>query len=67
MATTDGSSFGHSAFGAGVTVTIVETPNVGVKVGMVGRGVTVMVVVAEGSDVRVGDGVDVSRMGAAVG
>src|SRR6266496_5403364 len=36
-------SFGHSAFGSGVTVTIVETSNVGVKVGMVGRGVMVMV------------------------
>ena len=38
-ATTEGSSFGHSAFGAGVTATIVEASNVGVKVGMFGRGV----------------------------
>ena len=34
-----GSSFGHSALGAGVTVRIIEASNVGVKVGMVGRGV----------------------------
>ena len=46
--------FGHSAFGAGVTVTIVETSYVGVKVGMVGRGVIDAVGVAEGSAVRVG-------------
>jgi len=56
---TELSSFGHSAFGAGVTVTMVETSNVGVKVGIVGRGVIVMVGVVDGSDVRVGDGVDV--------
>jgi uncharacterized protein YunC (DUF1805 family) len=31
----------HSAFFAGVTVATVEASNVGVKVGMVGRGVTV--------------------------
>ncbi|HKJ37996.1 MAG TPA: hypothetical protein VJ972_04425 [Anaerolineales bacterium] len=42
---------GQSAFGAGVTVTIVETSNVGVKVGMVGRGVKDAVDVAEGMDV----------------
>ena len=30
---------GHSAFGAGVTVTIVEASKVGVTVGMVGMGV----------------------------
>ncbi len=34
-------SFGHSALSAGVTVTMVETSKVGVKVGMVGRGVIV--------------------------
>ena len=34
-----GFSFGHSAFGAGVTVTILEASKVGVNVGMVGRGV----------------------------
>ena len=59
-----GSSFGHSAFGAGVTVTIVEPSNVGVKVGMVGRGVMDVVGVAEGSAVRVAvgicDGVEVA-------
>lgn len=33
--------FGHSAFGAGVAVTIVRTSKVGVKVGMVGSGVIV--------------------------
>ena len=52
---------GHSAFGAGVTVTIVETSNVGVKLGMVGRGVMDGVCVCVGSDVCVavgiGDGV----------
>ena len=32
-------SFGQAARGAGVTMMIVETSNVGVKVGMVGRGV----------------------------
>lgn len=37
-----------------MTVTIVETSNVGVKVGMVGRGVMDAVGVAEGSAVRVG-------------
>jgi len=36
-----------------VTVTIVETSNVGVKVGIVGRGVMDVVGVAEGSAVRV--------------
>ena len=35
-------------------MTIVETSNVGVKVGMVGRGVMDAVGVAEGSAVRVG-------------
>ena len=44
---------GHDAFSAGVTVTMVETSNVGVKVGMVGRGVTVAV---GGIDVCVADG-----------
>ena len=39
FATTEGSSFGHPAFGAGVTVTMVRVSNVGVKVEMVGRGV----------------------------
>src|SRR6266542_3034082 len=57
-------SFGHSAFGAGVTVTIVEASNVGVKVGMVGRGVIVAVGVSVGIDVFVfvgiGDGVAVA-------
>jgi hypothetical protein len=52
-----GFSIGHSAFGAGVTVTIVETSNVGVKVGMVGRGVMDAVDVAAGSAVRVGVGI----------
>jgi len=64
-------SLGHSAFGEGVTVRIVETSNVGVKVGMVGRGVMEAVGVVEGSAVRVasavgiGDGVAVvlSMMG----
>jgi hypothetical protein len=46
-------SFGHSAFGTGVTVTIVETSNVGVKVGMVGRGVMEAVGVDEGVGVCV--------------
>jgi hypothetical protein len=58
------SSFGHSAFGAGVAVTIVEASNVGVKVGIVGRGVIVAVGVSVGTDVFVfvgaGDGVDVA-------
>ena len=44
---------GHSAPAAGVTVTIVEALNVGVKVGMVGRGVTEAVGVAVGRDVFV--------------
>ena len=46
-------TIGHSACGACVTVTIVETSNVGVMVGMVGRGVMDAVGVAEGSAVRV--------------
>jgi len=62
--TNSGFSFGHSAFGAGVTVTIAETSNVGVKVGMVGRGVTDVVGVVVGSAVRVevavGSGDDVA-------
>lgn len=37
-----------------MTVTIVETSNVGVKVGMVGRGVMDAISVAEGGAVRVG-------------
>ena len=37
-----------------MTVTIVETSNVGVKVGMAGGGVMDAVSVAEGSAVRVG-------------
>ena len=49
-------SFGHSAFGAGVTVTIVETSNVGVKVGMAGRGV----MEAIGVVVGIGEGVAVA-------
>ena len=44
---------GHSAFGAGVTVRIVETSKVGVKVGRVGKGVVDAVGVAEGKDVCV--------------
>ena len=48
-----GFSFRHSDLGAGVTVSIVETSNVGVKVGMVGRGVVDAVGVAVGSAVRV--------------
>jgi len=44
----EGSCFGHSAFDAGVTVTIVDTSNVDVKVGIVGRGVI------EGDGVSVG-------------
>ena len=55
---------GHSPFGAGVTVTIVEASNVGVKVGMVGRGVIDAVGVALGIEVFVlvgiGDGVIVA-------
>ena len=50
-------------FGAGVNVTIVEASNVGVKVGMVGRGVMDVVGVAVGIKVFVlvgiGDGVAV--------
>ena len=61
----------HSALGAGVTVTIVETSNVGVKVGMVGRGVMDAVSVAVGMDVCVevgsGDGVEVTCSTAGVG
>ena len=68
---TDGSIFGHSAFGAGVTVTMVETSNVGVKVGMVGRGVIEAVSVADGIDVCVavgsGEGVSVAICVIAVG
>ena len=52
---------GHSAFAAGVTVTIVEASNVGVKVGMVGKGVIDTVGVGVGANVFVlvgiGDGV----------
>jgi hypothetical protein len=59
----DGFSFGPSAFGACVTVTMVETSNVGVKVGMVGRGVIDAVGVADGS----GDGVDVLETESDVG
>ena len=47
---------GHSAFGAGVTVTIVETSNFGVKVGMAGRDVIDAVGVGEGSAVCVAVG-----------
>lgn len=53
-------SFGHSAFAAGVTVIIVETSNVGVKVGMVGRGVIEEVGVLVTMDVFVGRGEGVS-------
>jgi len=49
---------GHSAFDAGVTVTIVEASNVGVKVGMVGRGVMDAVGVADGGRVAVLVGVN---------
>jgi len=56
--------FGHSAFGAGVTVTIVEASNVGAKVGMVGRGVIDAVGVSFGIEVFVlvgiGEGVVVA-------
>ncbi len=48
----------HSAFGAGVTVTMVLASNVGVKVGMVGRGVIVAVGVSIGTDVLVFVGVE---------
>lgn len=58
------SSFGHSACGAGVTVTIVEASKVGVKVGIVGRGVIVAVGVWVGIKVFVlvgiGEGVSVA-------
>jgi len=58
------SILGHSALGAGVTVTIVETSNVGVKVEIVGRGVmdAVSVAVGRGVAVLVGvnDGVEVT-------
>jgi hypothetical protein len=47
----EGSSFGHSAFAAVVTVTIARASNVGVKVGIVGRGVIVWV---GGTAVRLG-------------
>ena len=57
MGEKDGSTLGHSAFGAGVTVTIVETSNVGVKVGMVGRGVMDAVGVCVGRDVAVAVGI----------
>ena len=47
-----------------MTVTMVEASNVGVKVGIVGRGVIVAVGVSDGIDVLVfvgiGDGVDVA-------
>jgi hypothetical protein len=63
-ATRVGFRLGHSAFAAGVTVTIVETSKVGVKVGMVGRGVMDAVGVAVGGEVAVlvgsGDGVTVA-------
>jgi hypothetical protein len=66
FAITDGSSFGHSAFVAGVRVTIVLVSNVGVKVGIVGNGVIVVVGVSVGTDVLVfvgkGDGVDVALL-----
>ena len=51
---------GHSAFGDGVTVTIVETSIVGVNVGMVGRGVIVEVAVSVGKALRVEIGEDIS-------
>ena len=60
----EGFSFGHSAFGAGVTVTIVRASKVGVKVGIVGRGVMDAVGVSVGMDVFVsvgsGEGVAVA-------
>jgi hypothetical protein len=49
----EGFSFWHSAFGAGVTVTIVRASNVGVKVGMTGRGVMDGAGVSVGTDVIV--------------
>ncbi len=51
-----GFSTGHSAFGAGVAVTIVRTSKVGVTVGMVGSGVMVGVAGVRVSGVRVGLG-----------
>ena len=63
----DVSNCGHSAFCAGVTVTMVEASNVGVKVGMVGRGVIEGVDVSDGMNVCVavgsGDGVAVKVLG----
>lgn len=54
---------GHSPLGAGVAMTTVEASNVGVKVGMVGRGVMDAVGVVVGTDVFVlvgiGGGADV--------
>jgi len=54
---------GHAAFGAGVTVRIVEASNVGVKVGIVDRGVIGTVGVSVGTGllmfVEIGDSVDV--------
>jgi hypothetical protein len=71
FATTEGSSLRHSAFGAGVTVRIVEESNVGVKVGMVGRGVMEAVGVSEGTDVLVfvgiKDGVAVALLTTGIG
>ena len=63
----DGSCGGHTAFGAGVAVTIVHTPNVrmdgsGVKVG--GADVIVAGTVALAARVAVGEGV---RMGVSSG
>ena len=58
--------FGHSAFGAGVTVPIVDTSNVGVNVGMVGRGVMDAVGVDVGIEVfvlvEIGEGVGLSEI-----
>ena len=54
---------GHSVGDAGVTVTIVRASKVGVKVGMVGRGVMDTVSVAAGWVIRVDVG---SRDGVAV-
>lgn len=50
-------SFRHSAFGAGVTVTMVDTSNVGVKAEMVGKGAIDAVGVEEGMNVCVVFGV----------
>lgn len=47
---------GHVLGNTGVTVTIVETSNVGVKVGMVGKGVMDAVGVWVGDDVFDGNG-----------